>query len=81
MNKEELEKAVEEARVTMLAARVTYAETWQDAADARFTARVTAKSAREWAKKRITTKATAEVAWRDYRKAVGELYIHLQQEK
>ena len=32
---EELEKAVEEARVTMLAARVTYAETWQDADDAR----------------------------------------------
>jgi hypothetical protein len=64
---EELEEAIEEARVAMRAARVTSAETRQDyiiAADI-------ARAANE----------AATAAWKAYMKARQVLYIHLQQEK
>ena len=65
---EELEKAVEEARVTMLAARVTSAETRQDWIDAAGIARAANEA--------------ATAAWKAYMKARKTLYMHrLQQQE
>ena len=65
---EELEEAIEEARVTMRAARVTSAETRQDYI-------IAAKIAK-------AANVAATTAWKDYMKARKTLYMHrLQQQE